>query len=125
MTDRFKEVKDRVMSMYFNPNKNIVDYEARSYIIKLATESEQLRKERDDYKDAYNRVLEEKMRRLKMEMPDKIYAVFDKKIKGNIGIWDDDSSCGQLYHHDRILKAKDAEIAELKAYIEARGYDAI
>lgn len=32
---------------------------------------------------------------------------------------------GAKYHHDRILKAKDAEIAELKAYIEARGFDKI
>ena len=47
MTDRFKEAKDRLMSMYFNPNMNIVDYEARSYIIKLATEAEQLRKQNE------------------------------------------------------------------------------
>lgn len=28
-----------------------------------------------------------------------------------------------VYHHDRALKAKDARIAELETFIEARGYD--
>jgi hypothetical protein len=60
-----------------------------------------------------------------MEMPDKIYAI--KGVTNRYdGVWDDyqwaDQS-GTEYHHDRILKAKDAEIAELKAMLEARGFD--
>ncbi len=37
-------------------------------------------------------------------MPDKIYAVFDPQIEGNIGIWDDDGNSGQLYHHNRVVQ---------------------
>ena len=55
-----------------------------------------------------------------MEMPDKIYAI--KGITNRFdGVWDDyqwaDQS-GTEYHHDRILKAKDAEIASLHLEID-------
>jgi hypothetical protein len=66
-----------------------------------------------------------------MEMPDVIYAALWQQREKNddmYGTWDDDPAFKHpdrnTYHHDRILKAKDAEIAELKAYIESRGYDA-
>ncbi len=63
-----------------------------------------------------------------MEMPDVIYAIKTDKYGG---IFNVDKlktlSCQPdgMYHHSRVLKAKDAEIAELKAYIEARGFDKI
>jgi len=61
-----------------------------------------------------------------MEMPDTIYAIKTDKYGG---IFNVDKlktlSCQPdgIYQHDRILKAKDARIAELETYIEARGFD--
>ncbi len=58
-------------------------------------------------------------------MPEKIYVLY-RRDDGYIG----DCIDGQLepcegyndtYHHDRILKAKDARIAELEAILQARG----
>lgn len=58
-----------------------------------------------------------------MEMPDVIYAIRGVTSRFD-GVWDDyqwaDQS-GAEYHHDRVLKAKDAEIARLEAIIESRG----
>jgi len=60
-----------------------------------------------------------------MKMPDFVYAsncawdnyaalVFRRNI---------DFEKSEIYHHDRILKAKDARIAELETFIQSRGIE--
>jgi len=64
-----------------------------------------------------------------MEMPDtiKIYKHYTEvsplKIEAVLKFYPPQYSTGEfeMYYHDRILKAKDARIAELETYIEARG----
>jgi len=61
-----------------------------------------------------------------MEMSDKIFAI---RTVEHGGFWDKEHietaypEHEGIYHHDRILKAKDARIAELKTFIEVRGYE--
>lgn len=56
-----------------------------------------------------------------MEMPDVIYAWFNDhngEVYSEQPIPNTDK-----YHHDRILKAKDARIAELETFIEKNGLE--
>ncbi len=62
---------------------------------------------------------------MKMEMPDVIYVRGMPKTDPTTFIVDPANYYGDAlndtYHHDRILKAKDARIAELEAILQARG----
>ena len=56
-----------------------------------------------------------------MDMPDSVKLRWRKNLFDNDELQVHFNSGGIEYHHSRVLKAKDAEIARLEAIIESRG----